>query len=89
MGRNDWTDSPTLKAPFAVFHYGNEFVGEWFTVLDGEGRHITHDFHAEKFMNELCAVMNENANRLVNAWKCDVETKKRNKKCRKGERTSP
>lgn len=88
MGRNDWTDSPALKAPFAVFNYGNDFEGDWFAVLDCKGRHITHDFHAEKFMNELCAVMNENSDRLVKAWKQDVENEKRNKKCRKRKRTS-
>lgn len=68
-----WCDEQTpITPPFVVFTYGN-YPGNYNTILDSLGRHMIHDYHAAKFVKELCMVMNENADRLKKAWKEDVE----------------
>lgn len=54
------------------------------TIIDAEGRVLIHDQRAVTFVAELAKVMNENAERLSNAWKQDIETQKRNKNAEKG-----
>lgn len=60
----DWTDDPCLAPPFAVLDYGDRS-----SIIDREGRTFMFEHRAKGFVEELCKVLNENAERLVNAWK--------------------
>ena len=63
----DWTDDPEPTPPFVVLDYGASA-----TIVDREGRVFELIEHRQKtFVKELVAIMNENAARLVNAWRAD------------------
>ena len=59
-----WKDDPCLAPPFAVLDYG-----ESYSIVDQEGRTFIFDQRAKCFVEELCKVLNESSERLVNAWK--------------------
>lgn len=64
---SDWTDDPEPTPPFAVLDYGVSA-----TIVDREGRVFDLIEHRQKtFAHELAAILNENAARLVNAWRAD------------------
>ena len=77
MKSEDWTHDPCLAPPFAVLDYGPSA-----SIVDAEGREIVFERRAKRFVKELCAVINENSERLVNAWKADMSEKHK-----KGRRT--
>jgi len=58
---------PDLKRPFVAinFGYGPEAAA---AVMDSEGHVITFEFRNRGFVHALADVMNENAERLVEAW---------------------
>lgn len=58
---------PDLKRPFMAidFGHGSEAAA---AVMDGEGHVITFGFRNKEFVRALADVMNENAERLVEAW---------------------
>ena len=68
---SDWKRDPLPRPPFVAF----ESEGKA-SVMDQEGRILTHDLRAMEFVRELANVMNENSERLVNAWKKDVSSRK-------------
>ena len=63
----DWKDDPCLAPPFAVLDYGKSA-----TIVDQEGRTLMFEHRAKGFVKELCAVLNENSERLAKAWKRDA-----------------
>ena len=84
----EWWEDPQLTPPFSLCVVDMANGQSYATILDAEGRVLIHDQRAVTFVAELAKVMNENAERLSNAWKQDIENQKRNKKCRKLKRTS-
>ena len=63
----DWKDDPEPTPPFVVLDYGASA-----TIVDREGRVFDLIEHRQKtFVHELVAILNENAARLVNAWRND------------------
>jgi hypothetical protein len=64
--------SPCLKPPFSVLEYGDHAC-----ILDMEGRTFFLDHRAKEFVKELCKVLNENKERLVEAWKRSRKTTSR------------
>ena len=74
----DWFDDPCLAPPFAVLDYG-----ESATIVDREGRTFMFEHRAKGFVEELCKVLNENAERLVKSWQRSVRKAKQEKKRRK------
>ena len=71
----DWKDDPCLAPPFAVLDYGDRS-----SIIDREGRTFMFEQRAKCFVEELCRVLNENSERLVEAWK------KSSRKARKAKR---
>ena len=63
----EWDGEPSLNPPFVVIDHG-----ETASVVDGEVRNMTFAFRAKGFVNELCAVLNENSERLAVAWEGDM-----------------
>ena len=59
----DWFD--VLEPPFHVLDCG-EFGA---CISDNYGRTLMFEHRNEAFVDELCKVMNENKERLVDAWK--------------------
>ena len=59
---------PCLSSPFSIISFGEGDYCGW-TIIDVEGRVILYEQHNKEFVKELCAVMNENNGRLVEAWK--------------------
>ena len=65
--KSDWKDDPELTPPFVVLDYGTSA-----TIVDRQGRVFDLIEHRQKtFVHELAAILNENAARLVNAWRAD------------------
>lgn len=65
--KSDWTDDPEPDPPFVVLDYGASA-----TIVDREGRVFDLVEHRQKaFVNELASILNENAARLVDAWRLD------------------
>ena len=63
----DWKDDPCLEPPFAVLDYGESSA-----IVDREARTFMFEQRAKCFVEELCKVLNENSERLVNSWKRSV-----------------
>lgn len=61
---SDWRDDPCLTPPFTVWDHG-----ESATITDGEGRVLIWETRAKEYARELAEVMNENKERLVDAWR--------------------
>ena len=74
----DWFDDPCLAPPFAVLDYG-----ESATIVDAEGRTFMFEHRAKGFVEELCKVLNENAERLVKSWRESVKKAKKAKQEKK------
>lgn len=73
--KSDWTGDPEPAPPFAVLDYGTSA-----TIIDREGRVFDLIEHRQKtFVHELAAILNENAKRLVNAWRADRRHARRTK----------
>ena len=69
----DWTDDPEPTPPFVVLDYGASA-----TIVDREGRVFDLIEHRQKtFVHELAAILNENAARLVKAWRADQRRARR------------
>lgn len=83
-----WWEDPPLTPPFSFCGVDMANGQSYATIIDAEGRVLIHDQRAVTFVAELAKVMNENANRLSKAWKHDIDSQKRNKKCLKEKRTS-
>ena len=65
--KSDWTDDPEPTPPFVVLDYGASA-----TIVDREGRVFDLIEHRQKtFVHELADILNENAARLVKAWRAD------------------
>ena len=65
--KSDWTDDPEPTPPFLVLDYGASA-----TIVDRDGRVFDLIAHRQKtFVQELAAILNENAARLVKAWRAD------------------
>lgn len=79
-----WWEDPPLTSPFLLCGVDMANGQSYATIIDAEGRVLIHDQRAVTFVAELAKVMNENAERLSNAWKQDIETQKRNKNAEKG-----
>ena len=60
----DLEDEPCLTPPFRVLDYGRLA-----TIVDGEGRELMTEYSCKGFVREMCSVLNENSERLVEAWK--------------------
>lgn len=65
---NDWCKDPCLAPPFSVLGFGEGL----YTIVDQEGRQFMFDLPHKKFVHELASVMNENKDRLLQAWKKDI-----------------
>ena len=61
---SDWRDDPCLKPPFSVMD-----CGDTATITDSEGRVLIWETRAKEYARELAEVMNENKERLVDAWR--------------------
>ena len=61
---SDWRDDPCLKPPFFVMD-----CGDTATITDSEGRVLIWETRAKEYAGELAEVMNENKERLVDAWR--------------------
>ena len=71
--KSDWTDDPEPTPPFVVLDYGASA-----TIVDREGRVLDLIEHRQKtFVHELAAILNENAARLVKAWRADQRRARR------------
>ena len=71
--KSDWTDDPEPTPPFVVLDYGASA-----TIVDSEGRVFDLIEHRQKtFVHELAAILNENAARLVKAWRADQRRERR------------
>ena len=56
---------PCLKPPFYTLDFGES--GK--LISDMEGRTLLVEHSKREFVEELCKIMNENDERLVEAWK--------------------
>lgn len=56
---------PCLSPPF----YTLEMDGGGKLISDSEGRTLLFEHRNAAFVDELCKIMNENKDRLVDAWK--------------------
>lgn len=56
---------PCLKPPFCTIDFGEG--GK--LISDMEGRTLLVEHRKREFVDELCRIMNENKERLVEAWK--------------------
>ena len=71
--KSDWTDDPEPTPPFVVLDYGASA-----TIVDREGHVFDLIEHRQKtFVHELAAILNENAVRLVKAWRADQRRARR------------
>lgn len=68
---SDWRDDPLPNPPFGALEQEGKAC-----VVDQEGRILTYDLREITFVRELADVMNENSERLVNAWQKDVSSRK-------------
>ena len=56
---------PCIKPPFYTIDFGER--GK--LISDMEGRTLLVEHRNREFVDELCKIMNENKERLVEAWK--------------------
>ena len=68
---SNWRSDPLLDPPFGVLEQDGKAC-----VLDQEGRILTYDLREKELVRELAKVMNENSERLVEAWKKDTRQRK-------------
>ena len=70
MARNsfDGHGFPVLSPPFHAIDCGEFGEG----ICDGYGRTLLLENRNRTFVEELCMIMNENSQRLVEAWKKGV-----------------
>ena len=71
----DWKEDPFLEPPFAVLDYGESSA-----IVDQEGRTFMFEQRAKCFVDELCKVLNENSERLVEAWKRSVRKERKSRR---------
>lgn len=69
---SNWRKDPLPSPPFCALEQDGRAH-----VIDQEGRILTYDLRQKEFVCELVKVMNENSERLVEAWKKDIASKGR------------
>lgn len=68
---SSWIDDLLPNPPFGVLEQEGKAC-----IVDQEGRILTYDLREKEFVRELAKVMNENSERLVEAWKKDTRSRK-------------